>query len=737
MTFVTPLLLAGTALVVLPIVLHLTMRRKPKLLEFPALRFIEKRHDANRRRMRLQHLLLLLLRCAAIALLAAALARPRMKLGGALGSQEAPVAAALVVDTAARMEYRHDNETRLEAAQRLGQWLLTQLPPQSEIAVLDTQLGSAAAFQVDRGAAKQRIERLESGANAQPLTQLVEKALRLLAESDLPRKEAYVFTDLARAAWPDESAAALQDLLTEVPGVTVYVIDVGVEEPSNYGLDELRLSGQVLSNRGALAVETELYRSGPGAAGDDNTGVDEDMRAGNVEVPLRDSNGTRAVELFLEDDEGNMQKRRAESYAFGSGESRRVDFRVGSLEIGTHQGFVRIVGQDGLAADDTRYFTVEVRPAWRILVAAPKPAKRYALSLTEALAPAVFRKRGQARFDCRVVDLNALRKMSPTDVAESAAVCLVDPTPLAPAVWRKLGNFASDGGGVAIFLGRNAGKVTSFNASQAQELLPGKLLRQARRPDGDLHLAPRDYQHPILSAFRSISGAVPWIDFPVFRYWELEKPVGAVLLLSDGRPALLERPLGAGRVLTMTTPVSDDPNRKAWNLLPAGEAWPFLILVNEMMSYLVGSGDQQLNYSAGQTAVLQMDSGTRYRSYLLTAPGGMKSPLSVDVGRHQLVITATDQVGNYRVQAGGTVSGVDRGFSVNLAPGQTELQRIDQKELAEVFGPLEYRVARTRDEIERSVSTSRVGRELFGPLILLVGVLLALEYVVANRFYRE
>jgi len=40
MTFVNPLLLAGTALVALPIVLHLIMRRKPKLLEFPALRFI-------------------------------------------------------------------------------------------------------------------------------------------------------------------------------------------------------------------------------------------------------------------------------------------------------------------------------------------------------------------------------------------------------------------------------------------------------------------------------------------------------------------------------------------------------------------------------------------------------------------------------------------------------------------------------------------------------------------------
>ena len=106
----------------MPIVLHLIMRRKPKLLEFPALRFIQKRHDTNQRRLRLRHLLLLLLRMAVDRLLAFALARPSMQVPAAasLGSQEAPVAAALVFDAAPHMDYRHENKTRLEVAQRMG-----------------------------------------------------------------------------------------------------------------------------------------------------------------------------------------------------------------------------------------------------------------------------------------------------------------------------------------------------------------------------------------------------------------------------------------------------------------------------------------------------------------------------------------------------------------------------------------------------------------------------------------
>ena len=145
MIFVNPLLLAGTALVALPIVLHLMMRRKPRWVEFPALRFVRRRHDTNRRQLRLRHLLLLLLRAAIIALVAMALARPSLRVaGGVLGGQRAPVAAAVVIDTSKRMDYRHENRTRLEAAKELALWLLAQFPPESQVAVITSHAANAA-----------------------------------------------------------------------------------------------------------------------------------------------------------------------------------------------------------------------------------------------------------------------------------------------------------------------------------------------------------------------------------------------------------------------------------------------------------------------------------------------------------------------------------------------------------------------------------------------------------------
>jgi len=710
MTFLHFSLLAGSALIAVPIILHLVMRRKPTLMEFPALRFIQKRRDVNQRRLQLRHLLLLLLRTGAIALLAFALARPSIKFGMAGGSQEAPVAAAMIFDASPRMEYRHENQTRLEAAQDLGLWLLAQLPGQSEIVVLDTRLGTAAAFQPDRGAAKERITRLESVANSTSLPAAVAGAVNLLKQSRLPRKEIYIFTDLSRGAWPEGQAASLQRHVAELKDCGIYVIDVGVSKPTDYGLNEVRLSGEVLSNRSTLKLTTELSCVGAPAP--------------------------RVVELQMLDADRKPRKRSEQSCEAIPGELQPIDFRVGGLEPGTHQGLVRIVGQDGLAADDVRYFTVAVKPAWRVLVAAPKPAENHALFVTEALAPAVYRKRGQARYDC---DICELEKLATRPLEEYAAVCLLDPTPLKPAVWKKLADYASEGHGVAVFLGRNALPVESFNKPQAQDILAGKLLRQARRPDGDLHLAPRGLQHPILAPFRGQAGAIPWEMFPVFRYWELDqtpKGTSVVLQYNDGRPAVLERSVGRGLALTMTTPISDRPNRKPWNLLPVGEAWPCMILANQMAAYLVGGSEQQFNYFAGQTAVLQLDDATARRGYMLFAPGDLSFPIPAELNRRELTITATDRVGNYRLQAGGA-DGVDLGFSVNYASEQTRLDRLTDQELAALFGPIQYRLARTRQQINRDISAGRVGRDLFPPMILIVALVLSLEMLVANRFYKE
>ena len=113
LSFLAPILLAGTALVSVPVLLHLLMRQKPVKQELPSIQFLKRRIVSNRRSLRINHLLLLLARIAVIVLLAVAMARPVIRNVGWLADAEEPVAAVLVFDTSPRMDLLEANRTRL------------------------------------------------------------------------------------------------------------------------------------------------------------------------------------------------------------------------------------------------------------------------------------------------------------------------------------------------------------------------------------------------------------------------------------------------------------------------------------------------------------------------------------------------------------------------------------------------------------------------------------------------
>src|SRR5262249_22571867 len=122
----------------LPILVHLIMRQKPKPLPFPAFRFLKQRHLINRRKLRLQHLLLMLLRILLIAALCLALAQPRLSLRGFGFSTDQPVAAVLVFDTSPSMEYAVSKKARLDEARDRARELLGEMAGGSRVAVFDS-----------------------------------------------------------------------------------------------------------------------------------------------------------------------------------------------------------------------------------------------------------------------------------------------------------------------------------------------------------------------------------------------------------------------------------------------------------------------------------------------------------------------------------------------------------------------------------------------------------------------
>jgi hypothetical protein len=710
LSFLTPMLLGGVALVAVPLALHLIMRQKPVKREFPALRFLRQKAVANRRRLRLSHLLLLLLRMAALALLALALARPVLRGAGWLADGEGPVAAAFIFDTAPRMLLREGNRTRLEQAAAMARVLFQKLPPESKVAVLDTS-GGMAAFSPTIAAAAARIDRLAATTPAASLSQSLAASLRLLASSGIPRREIYLFTDCSRGAW--DNAPPL-DIAASHPDTSLLIVDVGATAARNYAIDAVELSSDRIPAGAALGLTVATSRVG--------------------------SDAGRAVAVEMIGADGRPVRRSVKPGAWKEGAGGQLDFEITGLEPGIRQGRVVIDGTDDLEADNARCFTVEVGAAARVLVAAPSPASRTGLFLSQAIAPVALAKAGKAAFEVTLTDVSELASLAWDDFR---GIVLVDPPPLPPATWDLLSQWVATGRGLVVWLGPKAGDAARFNSDASQRVLGGGIVRVWRAAGGDNYLAPAALDHPMLAAFRRVGDAVPWQDFPVARHWEFalapdaaagDATAQVVAAYRNGLPAVIEHKLGQGMVVTVTTPVSqaaDDSD--AWNTLATGfEPWPFVMLANETLLRAIDTADD-LNVVAGRPASLHVARHDTPAAFV-KPPSGDEFPVAVDQARGAITVTATQVPGNYSVRAGGAAAGVATGFSANLDPSATDFTRLRADGLAAVWGQ-NQRLARTEAELVRDVNLERVGAELFGWIILLTAAVMAADWIVANRFY--
>jgi len=431
-----------------------------------------------------------------------------------------------------------------------------------------------------------------------------------------------------------------------------------------------------------------------------------------------------------------------------------VDFDIAGLEPGTRQGRLVIDGSDDLEADNLACFTVEVGAAARVIVAAPAPAVRTSLFVTQAIAPVGLVKAGRARFQPEVVDVATLAAagFTPADWGNARGLVLVDPPPLPPQTWERLAEWVAEGRGLVVWLGPRAGVAEAFNSAPAEKLLGGRLVRVWRSPVGDNFLAPAALDHPLLAAFRRVGDAVPWQDFPVVRHWEFavaeepeppapaaaapggESTAAVIATYRNGLPAVLEHRVAAGSVVIITTPPSQaatDPD--AWNTLATGfEPWPFVMLANETLLHAIDSGADR-NITAGRPAVIQLDRRDLPAAFVRT-PAGDDFPAVVDQRRGTVTVTATQDPGNYVVRAGGEVGGIATGFSATLPRSALDFTRIPAADLAGLLGP-RARLARTEEELVRDVNLERIGSELYGWIILLAALVMAADWFVANRFY--
>jgi uncharacterized membrane protein len=731
MTFIHPLLLGGLIFVGVPILLHLIMRQKPKHLLFPAVRFLLQRHRTNQRKLQLRHLLLLAMRMGLIALACLALARPRIfseRLN--LVSYDRPVAAVLVFDTSPSMEYRSGGKTRLEEAQRRGQELLADLPQNSQVAVFDT------AEQGDElhplSLARERIAALQIRPANYPVTGQLAHAYDLLAKrlqeqenpAETPLLFLYVFSDRTQACWDFSQVENLKRLRDRVPtpGVNAVFVDVGIDKPEDLAIANLEMPKQLIP-------------------------VD---RKAEIRATVRATGSAYEPEIICRVDGEEVGRK---SVKLDADQSQVVVFEKRNPSQGPHQVEVALRATDSsLTFDDARFASFEVRGRRQVLTITDDPD---GLNIWELAL-----KAGDA-FTADVKPTRDVVGLGPKDLAKYQAVCLINVHEPSNYLWQVLDKYVQDGGGLAIIPGGEDMDEEpckkAYNADPtAQALLPGRL-EKVVKSEG-VRGAQWDavgFRHPIIAPFREW-GQAGTVDFfkqgqepAAKRYWQITprdaKDVIVRYADKDKRPALLERSLDKkyrGRVLLFTTPLDDDrcaPRdlSRQWNNYVQMSF--YLVLVQQTVGYLAGDAEEgNFNFTCGQSVPVALPPDSRAPTYTIQNPSlpAAEALVARGANENELHITKAVAPGNYGVidPRGKRIAG----FSLNVAPEEAVLARVPPEQVEALFGagavlPVDAKV-NLRDALLDRWSQPV---ELLPWLMILILLLLAVENLFANKFYKQ
>ena len=787
----------GGLLISVPIVLHFLMQPKPVEMVFPAMRFLIAGRQTNRSKMRVRHFLLLLLRCLLIALVAVALAGPSvasnefgnwLTLGGIgfsglivagvlafalygksskrllvailivlllghlayggwaasklltsestqlLGDAQAPVAALIVIDTSPRMEYVSENSTGLEKAKEAAISLIRQFPPDSQVCVLATD-NDRPFFSIDLAAAERRIESLATDYSGASVPNAMVAGLRILKKTTQDRKEVYVVTDLTQQSWVGENPKLLVKQLGKDSGISTFVFDVGVLDATNFSLGPLKLANAEISSRGKLSISTELTRFGPA----DQRSVKMVIEKRELPLPVIRDGVSRFPGEFIEAQRVTADIREDASVPLKFSFSQR-------LELGVYHGRIELEGQDGLAVDNQRYFTFRVGETKNALIVHPDGVNPRVME--SLLTPRDKVEAGTARYESVTMDQMTFSQLE--DWNDYDAIYLLDPSPWEDEVWERLESFVFNGGGLAVFLGHNAanGGIAdpSFTTPAAARILSGPLEQQWFNEEPDLFLSPKDLVHPVFDSIRDNESTVLWNRFPVFIHWGIEPgmedgiPTQTLLRYGNREPAVIERAIGSGRVIVMTTPITEYgfvTQRESWNSLLSGNPVPAFLLLDGIASYLVEGDAESLNVLVAQTAVLNNDLRKFPESYQAFAPDPEKPPTVLNSVDNKIRYRFIDEPGQYRLKGQFDQQIVLRGFSANIGNSVTDLTRIEMDELDAFLGADQYQLATKQEELRRQQGTMRRGKEFYPLIVVLMLVVLAVEYLMSNRFYSK
>lgn len=646
MEFLTPWFLAGIGAVSLPIVFHM-IRRTPKgRMPFSTLMFLEPSPPRITSRSKLDHWLLLLLRAAALILLALAFGRPFWRaIQETSDSADSGRRVAVVIDTSASMRRADLWERAIDAAKKQVQ----ELGEHDRLAVyaFDRELRTVFSFdewsQVDDSVRKElitkRIDELKPG----------------WGKTDLGHALAHV-SELLDALSIEESQTS-----DSAPRQIVVISDVQA------GASLAALRGYVWPER----VGVTLERIVPGA--ETNVGIQlvgfhkqnafqEDAQ---VRVRVSNSNDSTAENFklaWLDADGSPIATAEADVYV-APGEARIV--RAPMLPDGRTSSRLRLSG-DEHDFDNTAYIQSAVQRQLNVMYLGGE--WRDEIDSAAFLSEFMFPEHRYRRIN--VIEHNSESSAVAVD-AKDVRMALVTRA-LTSGEGKMLNAFAASGGTV-VFAPATAEQFSTLSLLLDDPSENAFVVVEAN-VDGYAMFASVNFEHPLLAPFAEAN----FTDFTSIHVWNHREfdvsQIGECDVMArfdGGQPAIVSKTLGRGRLVVFAT---------SWNTVDSQLAQSSKLspLLNVILEHDAGGQPIVESYSVGD-AVPVAHWRAASGAVSVTPPQG--EPISVE--ESEASFSGTGEPGVYKISAGEQ----SVGFVVNVDPDESKTSPLPKEEL-EALGVL-------------------------------------------------
>lgn len=706
MIFATPWALAGLAAVAVPVAIHLLNRLRVKVVRWGAMRFLQESLLKNRRRLQMEDLLLLLLRCAWIAVLALAFARPVLHPEASAGAGvRLPAVAVFLIDQSASMGQSDGLRTRMELAKTAARKKLDELGNGSQAAlffVTDRVNQAVARPTGDFAVVRRMIDLAEPTARTSDLAAGVRTALETLRPFTAANKAIFVFTDNQASAW--KQLDAVQPLLSEEPGTRVIVAPAGDRAEDNLAITALRTENATPVAGQLLGCLVEVSNFGAGQA----TGI---------RVTLSLGDGAPSDEAMIDKIE--------------PGKSRTVRLNIRFPEAGC-QTLTAAIPPDRFPADNQRTLAVRAIDQVRALIVEGSQPKsktdRDGFFVANALQPVPPAMRAAYYLKTEMAGAAALEDPA---LERNDLVFLCNVGKLTDTASRNLLSYAKNGGAVIVFPGPDVNPADYNGNAALRELLPAAL-EPAAAPGALLAWQKAPYPHPVTALWNDEKNGTLG-SVRAARYFPLKpwSPAGwsaakVVAAYADGTPAVMEKPVGKGRAALFGSTATP-----RWNNLPLHPG--FVPLLQRLCAHSLRRGQQNpLNMPPGTLYQQTVAAELAGREFSIVRPDGKGQPRPagrVEPFNGEAVIryVSTELPGAYRIQ----VSGLERtagAFAVQMDPAESNLALAPQQRFAGLGGGAE------NGEAQAEAAPAKVRREFWEALVILAAVLALCEMMLAHKF---